>query len=123
MIKRGIAVLAGAALLGAVPAVDGATKKTIELGDNYYAPKTVTVSKNTTVTWRWPGFEEAGDVHDVKLKSGPKGVKKFQSESAATDYTLQAQTDRLGHVQDRLHAPRGDDDDGQGAKVGARTRF
>ena len=86
MIRRGIAVLAGAALLGAVPAVDGATKKTIALGDNYYAPKTVTVSKNTTVTWRWPGFEEAGDVHDVKLKSGPKGVKKFQSESAATDY-------------------------------------
>jgi len=27
-------------------------------------------------------------VHDVKLKSGPKGVKKFQSESAATDYSF-----------------------------------
>ena len=86
MIKRSIAVLTGAALLGAVPGVDGATQKTVDLGDNYYAPKTVTVAKNTTVTWRWPGFEEAGDVHDVKLKSGPKGVKKFHSESAASDY-------------------------------------
>ena len=76
--------------VGCGAGVDGATKKTIELGDNYYAPKTVTVAKNTTVTWRWPGFEEAGDVHDVKLKSGPKGVKKFQSESAATDYASSA---------------------------------
>jgi plastocyanin len=71
-----------------VPGVDGATKKTVELGDNYYAPKTLTVTKGTTVTWRWPGFEEAGDVHDVKLKSGPTGVKKFHSEGAATDYSF-----------------------------------
>ena len=34
------------------------------------------------------GFDEAGDVHDVKLKTGPKGVKKFQSEAAATDYSF-----------------------------------
>jgi plastocyanin len=61
-------------------------KKTVELGDNYFLPKTLKVARNTTVTWRWPGFEAAGDVHDVKLKSGPKGVKKFHSESAATDY-------------------------------------
>jgi plastocyanin len=71
-----------AALISAAPAT-----KTIDVGDNYYAPKTVTVKKNTTVTWRWPGFEEAGDVHDVKLTSGTKGVKKFQSESASTDYS------------------------------------
>ncbi len=86
MIKRSIAVLAGAVTLVAAPGVDGATKKTIKMGDNYYAPTKVTVAKNTTVTWRWPGYEEAGDVHDVKLKSGPKGAKKFHSEAAATDY-------------------------------------
>ena len=40
------------------------------------------------MTWRWPGAYEAGDVHDVKLKSGPKGAKKFHSEAAATDYTF-----------------------------------
>ena len=86
MIKRSIAAAVGVAVPAATPGVDGATKKTITLGDNYYSPKTVTVAKNTTVTWRWPGFEEAGDVHDVKLKTGPKGVKKFHSEGAATDY-------------------------------------
>ena len=37
--------------------------------------------------WRWPGYEEAGDVHDVGLVAGPKGVKKFRSEAASTDYT------------------------------------
>ena len=86
MRKGLIAAIAGAALLSAAP-VQGATKKTVKLGDNYFTPKTATISRNTTVTWRWPGFEEAGDVHDVKLRSGPKGVKKFQSEAASTDYS------------------------------------
>jgi plastocyanin len=85
--KTLIGVLAGAALLSAAP-VQGASKKTVKLGDNYFTPKTVKVKRNTTVTWRWPGFEEAGDVHDVKLKSGPKGVKKFTSEAASTDYSF-----------------------------------
>ena len=80
-----LAWVAGAALLCAAPA-SAATKKTIRVGDNYFAPKTVTVARGTTITWRWPGFDEAGDVHDVALKSGPKGVKKFHSEAAATDY-------------------------------------
>ena len=88
MLFRSVVVLTGVAAFAAAP-VQGAVKpkgKTIEVGDNYYSPKTVTVDRGATVTWRWPGFDEAGDVHDVKLKTGPKGAKKFQSESAATDY-------------------------------------
>jgi plastocyanin len=88
-VRRGpllIAVLTGVALLGATPAQ--AAKKTIRIGDNYYLPDAVKVKKGTVVTWRWPGFDAAGDVHDVKLKSGPKGVKKFHSEPAATDYSF-----------------------------------
>jgi plastocyanin len=80
-----IAVLAGAALLSAVPA-QGAARKTVTLGDNYFMPQTLKVKRGTTVVWRWPSFEQAGDVHDVKLLSGPRGVKKFQSEAASTDY-------------------------------------
>jgi plastocyanin len=82
-----IAILAGVALLSAAPAM-GAPKKTIDLGDNYYAPQALKVKKGTTVTWRWPGFEQSGDVHDVKLLKGPKGVKKFHSEAASTDYSF-----------------------------------
>jgi plastocyanin len=80
-----IAVLAGAALLSAVPA-HGAARKTVTLGDNYFVPQTLKVKRGTTVVWRWPSFEQAGDVHDVKLLSAPRGVKKFQSEAASTDY-------------------------------------
>jgi plastocyanin len=79
-----MAVVAGVALL-----VSAAPKtRTIHVGDNYYAPATVKVSHGTTVVWRWPAFDQAGDVHDVKLKTGPKGVKKFQSEAASTDYSF-----------------------------------
>jgi plastocyanin len=81
-------LVAGAVLLSMAPAAAAAKGKTVKVGDNYYSPKTMTVDRNTTVTWRWPGFDEAGDVHDVKLKSGPKGFKKFQSEAAATDYSF-----------------------------------
>lgn len=84
---RAVLLLAGVALLlGAAPAQ--AARKSIRIGDNYFLPATTKVARGTTVVWRWPGFDEAGDVHDVKLKSGPKGVKKFHSEAAATDYTF-----------------------------------
>ena len=49
---------------------------------------TLKVKKGTKVTWRWPGFDQGGDVHDVKLRKGPKGVKKFHSEAASTDYSF-----------------------------------
>jgi plastocyanin len=82
-----IALLAGAALICAVPA-QGAAKKTVTLGDNYFAPQALKVKQGTKMTWRWPGFDQGGDVHDVKLSKGPKGVKKFHSEAASTDYSF-----------------------------------
>jgi len=95
VIKAVIGVLAGVALLSAAPA-QGAAKKTIVVGDSYFLPGTVTVKRGTTVTWRWPSFEEAGDVHDVKLASGPKGVKKFHSEAASTDYSFKRKLKKTG---------------------------
>ena len=81
-------MVAGVVALCCVAPASAASKKTVKVGDNYFSPKSLTVSKGTTVTWKWPGFDEAGDVHDVKLKSAPKGVKKFQSEAASTDYSF-----------------------------------
>jgi plastocyanin len=86
-VRAGLVLLAGVALLCAVPA-EAASTKTIKVADNFYAPKTLTVNKGTSVNWKWPGFDQAGDVHDVKLKSGPKGVKLFHSEGAASDYSF-----------------------------------
>jgi len=80
-----VAVIAGVALLSAAPAM-GAARKTVDVGDNYLAPGKLTVKRGTTVTWRWPGYDQAGDVHDVGLLAGPKGVKRFRSQAASTDY-------------------------------------
>ena len=85
--KALIAGLAGAALICAAPAY-AAPRKTVNVGDNYFTPQTVSVKRGTTITWRWPGYDEAGDVHDVGLVSGPKGVKRFRSEAASTDYAF-----------------------------------
>jgi plastocyanin len=84
-VKALIAVLAGAALLSAAPA-HGAARRTVDIGDNYLAPGKLTVKRGTTVTWRWPGYDTGGDVHDVGLAAGPKGVKRFRSQAASTDF-------------------------------------
>jgi plastocyanin len=80
------ALAAAAALLCAAPAVAGAPKpKSVEVADNYYLPDKLTIKKGTKVTWKWPD-DIAIDVHDVKLKSAPKGVRKWQSEPASSGY-------------------------------------
>ena len=58
------------------------------------------------MTWSWPGFDQAGDVHDVKLRSGPKGVRKFQSEAAATDYTFKRKLRKPGHTGSSARSTR-----------------
>jgi plastocyanin len=76
-------LLAGAALLGAAPA-----QRTVQVGDNYFLRDSLTVARGTTIVWRWPSGEEAGDVHDVKLRRGPKGAKRFHSEPASSDFSF-----------------------------------
>lgn len=85
-----IAIVAGLTLAtaAAVPAAAGGgkpQKKTVEIADNYYSPTKLTVNKGSTITWKWP--DTTGDTHDVLLDKGPKGVKKFQSESAGSFYS------------------------------------
>ena len=81
-----VVALAGAALLSAAPA-HGASRKTVAVGDNYLTPGKLTVKRGTKITWRWPGYDVSGDVHDVGLMKGPKGVRKFRSEAASTEYS------------------------------------
>ena len=77
--------LAGAALVAA-PATAAAPKpRKVTLADNYYLPAKLKVAKGTRITWKWGA--EAFDVHDVKLKSGPKGVKKFHSEPGTAGFS------------------------------------
>jgi plastocyanin len=92
-----VTVAAGVALLGAAPALAATSlRKTVRIGDNYFTPAPLKVKKGTTVTWKWPGADVGGDVHDVKLKSGPKGVKKFHSEPASSDYRFKRKLTVVG---------------------------
>jgi len=84
--RRMIPVAVVAALLCAAPAVAGGPqRKSVEVADNYYLPAKLTVNKGSVVTWKWPN-DIAIDVHDVKLKSAPRGVKKWHSEPASSGY-------------------------------------
>ena len=85
-------VLAGAAALAAAPALAGSPsavrkpqKKKIEVADDFYNPKKLTVNLRSRITWVWT--DASADVHDVKLISAPKGFKKFQTEPASAGYT------------------------------------
>jgi plastocyanin len=93
--KRALLVLsiAGAAL-AAAPAQAGLRKKTVSIADNFYLPTKATVKKNTTVVWKWPA--DGGDVHDVKLKKGPKGVRKFASQPASAGYQFKQKLRKPG---------------------------
>jgi plastocyanin len=53
-------------------------KKVVDIGDYYFTPEKLTVKSGTTIVWQWP--EGGGDGHDVTLRRGPKGVKKFASD-------------------------------------------
>ena len=93
--RLAVALAVAAAAFAAAPAVAGAPKpRKVAIADNYYAPAKLTVRPGTRVTWRWP--DEAGDVHDVKLKSGPKGVTRFQSEPASSAFSFRRTLRKAG---------------------------
>lgn len=41
--------------LAILPTTVGATTKTVRVGDNFFSPRSITISKGTTVRWRWVG--------------------------------------------------------------------
>jgi plastocyanin len=79
------AVLLALAIAGASSASSGKTR-VVKVGDDYYSPVKATIKKGTKVKWTW--LDGNADNHDVRLKSGPKGVKKFKSALAASDYSF-----------------------------------
>ena len=83
--RRGLAVVIGAAALAVAPAAASTPKPLkVQVADDYFAPLKKTVKPGTKVVWKWLDYN--GNTHDVKLKKGPKGVKRFQSDPAAADF-------------------------------------
>jgi plastocyanin len=74
------------ALAGASGALGSGRTKVVRVGDDYYSPAKLTIRKGTKVKWSWLAGNQ--DNHDVRLKSGPKGVKRFKSALAGADYSF-----------------------------------
>jgi plastocyanin len=72
--KRLLGVLVAACVAGsaflAIPAL--AATRTVSVKDNFFAQRTLTVGKRTTVKWVWRGKRP----HNVAVKRGPE---KFRS--------------------------------------------
>jgi plastocyanin len=85
--RKATLAMVGAAAFAAAPTAlalgatsKGKTRK-VSVNDNYYGPSKLTVHVGDTVDWHWS--EEETDVHDVALKSKPKGAKTFASDPLA----------------------------------------
>jgi plastocyanin len=74
----GVAALAAAPALAFGATTQGKTRK-VSVNDNYYGPSKLTVHVGDSVDWHWG--DAVTDEHDVVLKSAPKGVKKFESDT------------------------------------------
>jgi len=86
-VRRAVAAaLVAAACLTGAAAASGSSPKKVKVGDDYYGPTHLAVKPGTKVKWVW--LADNGDSHDVKLTKAPRGVKRFHSASAATDYTF-----------------------------------
>lgn len=84
--RKATIAMMGAAAAAVAPALAVASTstgktRTVSVNDNYYGPSKLTVHVGDTVRWHWS--EDETDVHDVKLSSAPKGVKRFQSDPLA----------------------------------------
>jgi plastocyanin len=87
--KVALAALCAAGLtLAVTPAQAGKrpAKKTVKVEDYYFTPAKLTVKKDTTIVWKWPAG--GGDSHDVVLRKGPRGAKRFASDILAADETF-----------------------------------
>lgn len=86
--RKATVALVGATAFAVAPAAlaVGATSKgktrKVTVNDNYYGPSKLTVHVGDSVDWVWA--DDITDVHDVKLKTAPKGVKKFASDPLAS---------------------------------------
>jgi plastocyanin len=91
--KRALVLVAtGAVALAAAPAPAGSApvdarkppRKRVDVADNFFGPTKLTVKAGTKIVWRWS--EDAANIHDVKLTSHPKGVRRFRSVPASAGY-------------------------------------
>lgn len=85
--------------VGAQPTAGAAKKKPkkAKVRDDYFSPTELTIKSGQKVKWSWGNTNF--NSHDVTLKSGPKGVKKFRSNTAAIGYSYTKKFKKKGKYQ------------------------
>jgi plastocyanin len=58
----------------------------IRVLEGFFSPDELTVRPGTRIVWKWSAANIEG--HDVQLASGPRGVERFTSPSATTDFSF-----------------------------------
>jgi plastocyanin len=86
-------VLAAAGGAGAVVTAKP-VHKSVKVGDNYFSPKKLTVPRDSTITWKWSSANS--ETHDVYLGKRPKGVKRFHSDPASSDFSYKRKLTKKG---------------------------
>jgi plastocyanin len=93
-----VAIVAGAslALAGGAGAVTSKkpVHKSVKVADDFFSPKKLSVPAGSTITWKWSSANS--DTHDVYLSKRPKGVKRFHSDSAASDFSYKRKLSKKG---------------------------
>jgi plastocyanin len=83
MMRRAIALtmsgLAALAIAAAGAGADVASKRTVDLGDNFFDPDKLSISSGTKVAFNWVGDKK----HNVTKKRGPGGG--FASETTRSN--------------------------------------
>jgi plastocyanin len=98
--KKTITAMAAVALAAASAAPsDGASTKTVSLRDNFFAPKSLSIAKGTTVRWVWKGQA----LHNVAVAKGP--VKFRASPRTAGHYTHTFAKAGTYKIVCTIHAP------------------
>jgi plastocyanin len=91
-LRRLRALLALTVLLAAVSSVAVAATRTVLIKNFAFNPKTLTISRGSSVTWKWQGYFN----HNVAVKSGPvKFRSRIQYKGAFSHTFLRAGTYHL----------------------------
>jgi plastocyanin len=77
------AAAAAGLMVAAVPSL-GASTKTVSVKDDFFSPKTLTISKGTKVTWVWKGTER----HNVAVANGPSTFRAGTRKTGKFSHTF-----------------------------------
>lgn len=93
-----VAALASGAALALAGGAGAVTKKpehkSVKVADNFFSPKKLSVPAGSTITWKWSSRNS--ESHDVYLTKRPKGVRRFHSDPASSDFSFKRKLTKKG---------------------------